>query len=71
MRGDRLTPTEISRRSDSLYYDNISRRELCDRIAYMESDLSEAKKLLIEVLSHGDGESVRAKMRSLGMKEGK
>ena len=38
-----MNATEMGRRSDSLYYDNVSRRELCDRIAHLESDLEEAK----------------------------
>ena len=33
-----MTATEIARRSDSLYYDSVSRRFLCDRIAYLEAD---------------------------------
>ena len=38
--------TRIGRRSDSLFYDNLSRRELCDKIAYLETDLKEAKEEL-------------------------
>jgi hypothetical protein len=38
-----MNATEMGRRSDSLYYDNVSRRELCDRIAHLESDLEDAK----------------------------
>lgn len=38
-----MNATERARRSDALYYDNISRRELCDRIANLESDLTESK----------------------------
>lgn len=33
--------TQKSRRSDSLYYDHISRRELCDMIAHLESCVEE------------------------------
>lgn len=44
----------MGRRSDSLYYDNVSRRELCDRVAHLESDLEDAK---------GRGEN--AKLRNL------
>ena len=38
-----MNATERGRRSDALYYDNISRRELCDMIAHLESDLAESK----------------------------
>ena len=38
-----MNATERARRSDALYYDNISRRELCDMIAHLESDLAESK----------------------------
>lgn len=38
-----MNATERARRSDALYYDNISRREPCDRIANLESDLTESK----------------------------
>lgn len=38
-----MNATERARRSDALYYDNISRRELCDRIANLESDLEDSK----------------------------
>lgn len=34
-----MNATERGRRSDALYYDNISRRELCDRIASLESEM--------------------------------
>lgn len=34
-----MNATDRGRRSDALYYDNISRRELCDRIANLESDM--------------------------------
>ena len=34
-----MTPTQTARRSDSLYHDNVTRRELCDRIAHLESDM--------------------------------
>lgn len=39
-----MTPTDVGRRSDALYNGNIVRRELCDRIAYLESDLQAAKE---------------------------
>ena len=38
-----MNATERGRRSDALYYDNISRRDLCDMIANLESDLAESK----------------------------
>ena len=38
-----MTPTERARRSNSLYHDKVTRRELCDRIAFLESDLEEAQ----------------------------
>lgn len=38
-----MNATERARRSDALYYDNISRRGLCDRIANLESDLEDSK----------------------------
>ena len=41
-----MSATERGRRSDSLYYDNISRRELCDKVAFLEADLKEAKEEL-------------------------
>lgn len=44
-----MNATEMGRRSDSLYYDNVSRRELCDRIAHLESDLEDAKDKNAEV----------------------
>ena len=37
--------TEIARRSDSLYFDKISRRELCDMVAYLENRLRELDRL--------------------------
>ena len=38
-----MNATEKGRRSDALYYDNVTRRNLCDRIANLESDLTESK----------------------------
>lgn len=35
--------TELARRSDALYQGNISRRELCDRIAYLEEEIANGK----------------------------
>lgn len=51
-----MTATEQARRSDSLYYDNINRRELCDMIAHLEADLEKANdtvKKLIEEKENG------------------
>lgn len=31
-----MSKFDVARRSDSLYYDNLSRRALCDRIANLE-----------------------------------
>lgn len=31
-----MSKIDVARRSDSLYFDNISRRALCDRIASLE-----------------------------------
>lgn len=39
-----MTPTEQARRSDSLFYGQVSRRELCDMIAHRESDLEEERR---------------------------
>lgn len=40
----RSRATELARRSDALYQGNISRRELCDRIAYLEEALREKQQ---------------------------
>ncbi len=47
-----MTPTQIARRSDSLYWANVPRRELCDMIAHREADLKterEARKYWQEI----------------------
>lgn len=44
-----MSATERGRRSDSLYYDNVSRRELCDKVAFLESDLREERKKVAEL----------------------
>lgn len=44
-----MSATERGRRSDSLYYDNVSRRELCDKVAFLESDLREERKKVSEL----------------------
>lgn len=43
-----MTPTEVARRSDALYYDcdHTHRRWLCDRIAHLEADMEETRGLL-------------------------
>lgn len=41
----RTRATELARRSDALYQGNISRRELCDRIAYLEEALREKQQV--------------------------
>lgn len=41
-----MTPTERARRSDALYYGDISRRELSDRIAFLESTCIEMAEYL-------------------------
>lgn len=41
----RSRATEHARRSDALYQGNISRRELCDRIAYLEEALREKQQV--------------------------
>lgn len=38
-----MNATDRAKRSDSLHYDNIPRRALCDRIANLESDLEDTK----------------------------
>lgn len=38
-----MNATERAKRSDSLHYDNVPRRALCDRIANLESDLEDTK----------------------------
>lgn len=36
--------TRIYKRSDALYYSTIKRRELCDMIAHLESDLEQERE---------------------------
>lgn len=36
--------TRIYKRSDALYYSTIKRRELCDMIAHLESDLKRERE---------------------------
>lgn len=60
-----MNATEMGRRSDSLYYDNVSRRELCDRIAHLESDLDAAKN----DLSIFSGELVKSKAENIKLRK--
>lgn len=46
-----MTPTETARRSDALYYDRITRRELCDMTANAEADRDYYKKRLDDLKS--------------------
>jgi len=41
----KVTPTEKARRSDSLYFDNVKRRSLCDLIANLEAERDELRGL--------------------------
>lgn len=47
-----MNATERARRADALYYDenNINRRDLCYRIASMESEREELHKLIADAL---------------------
>lgn len=47
-----MNATEKARRADALYYDenNINRRDLCYRIASMESEREELHKLIADAL---------------------
>lgn len=38
-----MTPTEQARRSDALYYGKVTRRELCDMVSHLESDLGDER----------------------------
>lgn len=47
-----MTPTQKARRADALYYDNgnVTRRNLCDRIANMEAEREELHGLIRDAL---------------------
>lgn len=45
--------TEQARRSDALHYDNVSRRELCNMVARLESDLEDSKAKNAKTLEVG------------------
>lgn len=76
-----MTPTEKARRSDSLHYDNVSRRALCDMIARLEDEnerLKELAMMLFDCATSGchcekckennDGYACGYIMHELGMK---
>lgn len=72
-----MNATEKGRRSDALYYDNVTRRNLCDRIANLESDLTESKaknaklRELVDYMTpiawYAASERERDRMRDLGV----
>lgn len=39
-----INVTKIGKRSDALYYGTVKRRELCDMIAHLESDLAQERE---------------------------
>lgn len=45
-----MSKTDIARRSDSLYYDKVTRRALCDRIAYLEADMDEMGSVVVPTM---------------------
>lgn len=45
-----MAATSEAKRSDSLYYDNVNRRSLCDMVAHLESDSVQLKKLIADML---------------------
>lgn len=62
-----MTVTEQARRSDSLFHDNVSRRELCNMIARLEADTEDLRELMRESLTCMD--DLRSRARKLGVKE--
>lgn len=46
-----MAATKEGRRSDSLYYGNISRRELCNMVVHLESDSEQLKRLVADMLA--------------------
>lgn len=60
--------TKRARRSDALYYSDIIRRGLCDRIAALESELEERREgnMLVQI-DEGAYEPVRAHETDAGM----
>ena len=55
-----MTPTQKGRRSDALFHDNLSRRDLCNKIADLEDRLerlrAERNKALEELARLSGGE---------------
>lgn len=49
-----MAATSEARRSDSLYYDNISRRALCNLVAHLETDNVQLKRLVADMLASND-----------------
>lgn len=49
-----MTATERGRRSDALYYGSVSRRELCDKITFLESRIEELEALVRKLKGEGD-----------------
>ena len=49
-----MTATEKGRRSDALYFDYVTRRELCDMIADRESRIEELEALVRKLKGEGD-----------------
>lgn len=47
--------TDIARRSDALYHDNVKRRDLCDKVAYLEADLREARETIRRLKARLEG----------------
>lgn len=45
-----MNATERARRSDSLHYDNVSRRKLCDMVARLEDNNERLSKLAQDML---------------------
>lgn len=46
-----MAATKEGRRSDSLYYGSVSRRELCNMVVHLESDSEQLKKLVADMLA--------------------
>lgn len=46
-----MAATGEARRSDSLYYGSITRRELCNMVVHLESDSEQLKKLVADMLA--------------------
>lgn len=46
-----MATTGEARRSDALYYDNVTRRALCDMVAHLETDSVQLKRLVADMLA--------------------